>query len=171
MNSFREFLASKYAEHITGAGARTSKGTVLTKDEFGLSVVSETAEVIKKANSAKFFENYLDTALPSINLVVSNFNSNNISFDEAVSVNETNDFFCCLCLFVISFLKLFGGMIASGLACFQNTKTQHARDLTRKDYLRWADSHVNGFPSNKMGQKVSMIAQAWDEAIEELSLR
>lgn len=62
-------------------------------------------------------------------------------------------------------------MIASGLACFQNAKTSYARDLTRKDYLRWADSNVNGFPSNKMGQKVSVIAQAWDDAIEELNSR
>lgn len=88
MSSFKEFLVSKYVEHLTGVGARTIKGTVLEKDEFGFSVVNETANVIKKANNVKFFENYLDMALPSINVVVSNFNSNNISFDEAVSVNE-----------------------------------------------------------------------------------
>lgn len=87
IDSFNEYLTLKYDEHLKNAKARASNGVSITKEQFVVAELAKIVDVIKKVNEMERFEDYLNMVLSDINLIVSNFNSSNLSLDEAVSVN------------------------------------------------------------------------------------
>lgn len=89
IESFKEYLTSKYNEYLGGINVRTNDNNKITKEQFVFVELSEVANTIKNVNEMNNFENYLDLVLPDINLIISNFNSSNLSMDETIYVIKT----------------------------------------------------------------------------------
>lgn len=81
------------------AEVRTNNGTKTSKEQFGITGITEIANIVKRVNKMDTFEEYLDMVLPSINLIVLNLKSNNISMGDATSVN-------IMTIFTVIFLVL-----------------------------------------------------------------
>lgn len=99
IDSFKEYLTLKYDEHLKSIKVRVNGGASITKEQFVVTELATIVDIIKNANEMDHFEEYLNTTLSDLNTIVSNFNSNNLSIDETISVNYSHIIYMLLLLF------------------------------------------------------------------------